>query len=60
MIKFETWKSSQNNEEKHFFLVNEGTGYQPHKYVWGYNPQLISKEAAGRIELIINEELLGI
>lgn len=48
-LKLEVWRSTMNNEEKHYFLVNEGTGYQPHKYVFGYNPQLIKPPVAKKL-----------
>lgn len=40
-IKLEEWKSTQNQEEHHFFRVNKGKGYQPHQYLFGYNPEVV-------------------
>lgn len=40
-LKLETWKSTQNQEERHYFKVGKGKGYQPHQYMFGYNPMVV-------------------
>jgi hypothetical protein len=40
-LKLEVWTSTQNQEEKHYFIVNKGKGYQKHQYVFGYNPETV-------------------
>jgi hypothetical protein len=54
-FKLEEWKSSQNHVERHFFIPGNEIGYQSSRYVWGYNPQLISESQVDRIMAILDE-----
>ena len=56
-IEIEEWRSTQNREEIHYF-VRDGKrhGYQGGAYLFGYNPELVSEETAGRIMALIQAE----
>lgn len=56
-IKLEIWKSSQNQEERHYFIVKKGKGYQQHQYVFGYNPEVIDTKTVIKVIKIIQEHL---
>lgn len=51
----EVWHSDNNREERHYFLKNEGAGYQQHAYLFGYNPQIISEAQVEQILEIIDQ-----
>lgn len=55
-MKLEIWRSTLNQEERHYFTVNKGKGYQRHQYVFGYNPKAISKALARKIIALIKNE----
>lgn len=48
-LKLEVWKSNMNQQERHFFIEGEGEGYQNDKYVFGYNPSVVSPAVAKKI-----------
>jgi hypothetical protein len=50
--RIEIWNSNQNQEERHYFINGPAN-----QYLWGYNPELISLEAAEKIHNIIKIEL---
>lgn len=52
-MKLEIWHSSLNQEERHYFIEDGGKGYQTHQYVFGYNPQLITRKKLRAIMKII-------
>jgi hypothetical protein len=56
-LSLESWQSSDNRHEKHFF-IKDGTGasYQDGRYVFGYNPDIVSAEKVERILRIIQDE----
>lgn len=52
-LSLEIWHSSENREERHYFVKGGDVGYQHNTYLFGYNPQLVSDEIVGKIiELI--------
>ena len=54
-LKLEVWKSSENREERHFFINDfKPTAYQQSPYVFGYNPQVVSEEQVKQIIAILN------
>lgn len=56
-LSLETWSSSDNRHERHYFLKDgqPGAAYQDGKYVFGYNPDIVSADKVQRILAIINE-----
>lgn len=52
----EVWKSSENREERHFFIKGGDVGYQHNTYWFGFNPQLVSEDQVRRILLILEEQ----
>ena len=42
-VRIEEWKSSQNHEEVHYFLSDDGTSGEV--YVGGRNPELVEEQA---------------
>jgi hypothetical protein len=54
-LKCETWASNQNHEERHFFKPAQEIGYQSSKYIFGYNPTVISEAKIARIWKILEE-----
>lgn len=54
-LKLEVWHSTMNQEERHFFLANGGPGYQPHQYVFGYNPKVVKPRIAEKIMALIKK-----
>jgi hypothetical protein len=54
-LKIEEWKSNQNHQERHFFQPADEHGYQSSRYIWGYNPQVISEKQVKQILEIIAE-----
>lgn len=53
-LRLEVWKSSENREERHFFIDNfERTAYQQSPYVFGYNPLVVSEDKVEKILEII-------
>lgn len=55
-LSLEKWWSSDNRHERHYFIKEgEGVSYQDGRYVFGYNPEIISPEKVHRILEIINE-----
>ena len=49
-LRLEIWKSSENREERHFFIeAFEQSAYQQSPYVFGYNPQIVSEDTAAFI-----------
>lgn len=57
MIKLEIWKSTLNQEERHYFRVNKGKGYQGHQYVFGYNPEVVKPKLAKKILEMIKKSM---
>ena len=51
-MKFETWKSDQNQEEIHFFK----DGHQ-NEYLCGFNPKYFTQEQIEYILAHVNENL---
>ena len=57
-LRLETWTSSENREERHFFIDEfKPTAYQQSPYVFGFNPQVLNQEQVEKILAIINAEL---
>jgi len=52
-MKLEIWKSTLNQEERHYFRVNKGKGYQRHQYVFGYNPEVLKPKVVRKIMALI-------
>ncbi len=50
--KLETWKSSTNLEEVHYFLR------RPYRYILGFNPRIVKPAARRKILKILKEEIL--
>jgi hypothetical protein len=56
-LNLENWASSDNRHEKHFFIADgQGASYQDGRYVFGYNPDIVSEDKVERILKIIREE----
>lgn len=54
-LKLEVWQSSENREERHFFIEGfQPTAYQQSPYVFGYNPQIVSEAQVAQIMAILN------
>lgn len=45
-LKLEVWRSTMNQQERHYFVPKEGRGYQAHQYVFGYNPEVFPVKLA--------------
>jgi hypothetical protein len=57
-LRLEKWYSTENRHEEHYFLVDGlAAGYQESAYVFGYNPEIVSKEKVKRILDIIRSDL---
>lgn len=52
-IKLESWSSSENRNEKHYFIEGGNRGYQSNTYLFGYNPEIISEATARTIMALI-------
>jgi hypothetical protein len=53
MIHLEVWKSSENREERHYFMKGGDIGYQHNTYVFGYNPSVVPEGLALTIKTMI-------
>jgi len=52
----EIWKSSENREERHYFLKDgQGHAYQNADYLFGVNPKHFSDEQVKRILAMLDE-----
>jgi hypothetical protein len=50
MLHVEVWNSSENRQERHYFLKDgKSHAYQNADYVFGINPQLVSPELEKQI-----------
>lgn len=54
-LKLETWHSNNNQEERHYFIPKEGSGYQCNQYVFGYNPKILKQATIKKIMALIKE-----
>ena len=53
-LRLEVWNSSENREERHFFINDfQPTAYQQSPYVFGYNPLVVSEDKVAKILEII-------
>lgn len=48
-IKLEVWKSSENQEEHHYFLMDKPSGHELYTYAFGINPKLFDPESVRKI-----------
>lgn len=55
-IKLESWASSENRQERHYFIEGVPSGYQPNTYLFGYNPKFVSEPLARTILALIRAE----
>jgi hypothetical protein len=56
-LHLEIWNSSENRQERHYFVKGGDVGYQHNTYVFGYNPELVSEETVARIIALIKAEV---
>jgi hypothetical protein len=55
-LSLEIWSSTDNRHERHFFIKDgAGASYQDGRYVFGYNPEIVSEDKVKRILEIIKE-----
>lgn len=52
-MKLEVWNSSENREERHYFIEGGDVGYQHNTYVFGYNPIVVPEALAFTIKTMI-------
>jgi hypothetical protein len=56
IVHVEVWKSSENREERHYFLNDaKSHGYQNAEYLFGVNPRYFDDEKVRRILEILND-----
>lgn len=55
MIDLETWTSTDNQEERHYFLRNGQQHVYQGQYLFGYNPKLVSEATVMKIMALVEE-----
>lgn len=53
--KLEIWRSSENQEEHHYFMVGQAQGHEPNAYLFGINPRFFGPEKVERILKMLRE-----
>jgi len=54
-IKLEIWKSSENQEEHHYFMVGQRQGHEENSYLFGINPKFLNEDQVKRILAMLDE-----
>lgn len=56
-LHLEVWNSSENRQERYYFLKDgKSHGYQNAKYVFDYNPEVISEATVAKIIALIEDQ----
>lgn len=60
-LKLEVWKSSEQRQERHYFLQggSDARGYQEGVYLFGVNPQRVTREQEQAILALLGYEELA-